>query len=108
MMRKYDTAEIFQELEALGLTPLRLRDGSHVIDSQGRIVAHYACPIGEDSYWEIWKEPTYPISEEKLFNAYPLTEEMLFQFSTVEGDKKNKQQSLKKMAYELSVVLENE
>lgn len=107
-MRKYDTAEIYQELEKLGLTPLRIRDGIHVFDSQGRIVAHYACPVGEKCYWEIWHTPTCALNEAKLVNAYPLTEEILFQFALIEDGKKNKQQVLNKIVYDLSVINENE
>lgn len=107
-MNKYDTTEIFQELEKLGLTPLRIRNGIHVLDPQRRIVAHYACPVGDKSYWEIWPTPTYPLPEDKLTNAYPLTEEILFQFALVENDKKNKQQALDKMVYDVSIINENE
>ncbi|EMC9754397.1 hypothetical protein WDR88_003360 [Enterobacter cloacae] len=107
-MQKHGTEKIYQALENMGLAPLRIRDGIHVVDVQGRIVAHYACPIGNESHWEIWPTPTYPLSHDKLTSAYPLTKEILFQFSLVEGDEKNKQQALNKLAYNESVFIENE
>lgn len=107
-MKKYDTAEIYQALEKLELTPIRLRNGIHVFDAQRRLVAHYACPIGEKPYWEIWPTPTYPLAEDKLRNAYPLTGEILLQFSMVEHGTKNKQQALDKMVHDVSFFTENE
>ncbi|QSV12315.1 hypothetical protein [Kosakonia oryzae] len=107
-MTRYDTADIYEALEKLGLTPLRLRDGIHVIDSQDRIVAHYSCPIGQPTFWEIWPTPTYPLTKDKLKNAYPLLEEALFQFATVEVSTANKQKALNDMLHRLDSTKENE
>lgn len=98
-MAKYDTAEIYGILDTLGVTPLRLRDGIHVIDSQNRIVAIFNCPIGENPYWSTWATPSAPLPEDKLQNAYELTEEALFQFSLVENTKSSKQNALNDMLH---------
>lgn len=95
-MKKYDTAEIYEELDKQGHTPLKLREGNHVFDVQRRIVAQYKRTLRGEYYWEIWPTPSAPLSPEKLTNAYPLTEEVLFQFSLVEGKEKDKRHALER------------
>lgn len=93
-MKKYSTSEIYNELHKRGYTPLRLREGIHVFDDQNRIVAQYKRTLSGDYFWDIWPSPSSPLRPEQHANAYPLTEDALFLFSTVEGTEKDKRNAL--------------
>ncbi len=103
-MARYVTAEIYDKLLNKGYRSVRLLNGIHVIDELNRMVAHYACPLGEDPYWDIWDMPYAPMDEEKLRNAYPLEGDILFQFSLLEPSLKFKQAALNERLSEIDIT----
>lgn len=87
-MTKIPTVRLFVELQRMGINNPKLVDGSHVVDDNFFIVAHYHTPFYDEiPYWILWSKKQ-PLSSHKRSNTLTLTEDGLFLFSISEPNTK--------------------